>query len=119
MTTESVIYEAMKNDGTVYGLVGDRIYPDLIPAAAALPCIGFSRTGTEYLNTIHGVSVGGRVSLDVWAMDTSREGADALASAIVTAISGSGFVPTNRRAETEGESSDSFEVTVLAVDYWE
>lgn len=119
MTSEDSLFSALTNAGAVSALVGTRVYPDQIPPGTGLPCIGFARSNTEYDNTIHGTTLGARITFEIFCLAQSREAADALADAVVGGIDDSGFVPESRRVETEGEESDSFDVTVLTVNFWE
>lgn len=119
MSAETELYSALTGDATVAGLVAARVYPDLIPAGSATPCIAFVRSGTEYVSTIHGTTLAGKATLEVYVLADTREAADSLAASVVAGISDNGFVVVNRRAETEGEDGDSYESTVLTVEYWE
>ena len=54
-------------DAGVTTLVGTRIYPELVPLEQEPPFVAYSRTGTEYLTTIHsGVPLGADVTIDTF-----------------------------------------------------
>lgn len=119
MTSEDSLYSALTGAAGVAALVGTRVYPDIAAADAAMPALSFSRIATEYLKTIHGGISAALVTFDIYCLAATREAADALAEAVQTGIVGNGFEPTGRRTETDGGESESVEMTVLTVEYWE
>lgn len=99
MTAETDLYTALTGAAGVTAIVSTRIYPDLAPQEVATPCIAYSRTGTEYITTIHSsVPLGSIATIEVWCMATTRTTADALAVAVETAAGAAGFVPQGRTA---------------------
>lgn len=106
MSAETALYTALSGDSAVAAIVAARIYPDLVPQDAALPCVAFSRVDTRYVQTIHSaVPAGQDAVLEVACMSTSRTLADALAEAVISAAGGAGFTPVGRRAELDAENS--------------
>ena len=101
MSAETQFYSALTGAAGVTAIVGSgsaaRIYPDLTPQEIALPCVAYSRTGTEYLTTIHsGVPLGADVTIECWCMATTRTAADALADAVEAAAGAVYFTPASR-----------------------
>lgn len=106
MSAETVLYATLTGSAPVSALVATRIYPDLVPQEAALPCVAFSRVDTRYLTTIHTATpLGQDAVLEVACMATSRTAADALADAVLTAAGGAGFTALSRRAELDAENN--------------
>lgn len=119
MTAEDSLYAALTGAAAVTAIVSTRCYPDPAPPTAAVPCVVFARQGTEYLNTIHATSLGAEVTFDIYCLAKTREAADALADAVQAGIQTSGFEPVNRRTESDGGESESIEMTVVTVTFWE
>lgn len=116
MSAETTLNAALKAAPAVTALVGQRIYPDNVPQEQAPPYVAFTRSGTEYVGTIHGTVVGSKASLEVWCMSSSRKEAEAIADAIETAAAAAKFIPTGRRAEFDSEAE--MWGAVLSVDFW-
>lgn len=117
MSAEVSLYSLLSTATTVTALVAARVYPDVAPQESALPAIVFERTGTEYLNTIHGTTVGTRVTLEVWCMAEGRTGAEGLADAVLQTVAGTAFVPVGRRADFDAEQQ--LWAAIVALDLWE
>ncbi len=117
MSAEASLYALLSNAAPVTALVAARVYPDVAPQESALPAIVFERANTEYLNTIHGTTVGARVTLEVWCMAEGRSAAEALADAVLSAASGTDFVPVGRRADFDAEQQ--LWAAIVALDLWE
>lgn len=117
MSAEASLYSLLSTAAPVTAFVATRVYPDVAPQDSALPAIVFERNATEYLNTIHGTTVGTRVTLEVWCMAEGRTAAEGLADAVLQAVAGTEFVPVGRRAEFDAEQQ--LWAAVVALDLWE
>lgn len=62
---EDVLYSLLKNDATVAGLVGDKIYPYMADENIALPYIVYEETGNEPTNTKQGISDLDTISVNI------------------------------------------------------
>lgn len=101
MSAESSLYAALAAAPGVAAMVGDRIYPDLVPEGKAAPYIGFERTATELFNSISGVALGqiAHLTLACWA--ATRVEAEAIADAVGAALAGTDFIHVVRSAEVD------------------
>lgn len=104
MTAEQTLYSVLSSAAGVTALVGTRIYPDVAPQTASLPCVAFVREATEFITVIHGQVVGQVANIAIVAMADTRASSDAVADAIVAAASAQGIYPIARRAELDPES---------------
>ena len=88
MSLETGLYTALTSDSTVSGLVGSRIYPEIMPQGVTYPAISYQRISTVRTVMLSGVDdfTQVRVMIDCW--DDSYSGAKALASAVKSAIDG-------------------------------
>jgi len=116
MSSETVLTAALKAAAGVTSLVAQRIYPDNVPQEQAPPYVAFTRSGTEYLSSIHGPILGEKASLEVWCMSSSRKDAEAIADAVQAASVAARFAPTGRRAEYDNEAE--LWGAVLSLDHW-
>lgn len=117
MSAETDLNTTLTASTEVTSRVSTRIYSDVAPKEAALPCIAFSRVDTEYVRTIHGTRAAERVTLEVWCMATRRGDAERIADAVEPVISSQQFILTGRRPEFD-EASEVYSA-VLTVDYWQ
>lgn len=116
MSAETLLYSTLSAAAPVTAIVGTRIYPDVVPQDAALPCVAFYRIDTVYHNTIHSaVPVAETAILEITCMATTRVGADALADAALAAVGAAGFVAAGRRGEIDTENG--LWATTLTVEY--
>lgn len=121
MSAETDLYTTLKAASGVTNLVGGssspRIYPDLAPQEATLPCVGYQRVGTEITGTLSSAVVATKATLDVWCMAATRLAAEGLADAVQTACAAAWYTPTARRSEYDPDAA--LWAAVLTVDYWE
>jgi len=118
MSAETEAYAVLATAGTVTSITGTRIYPDFVPEDKELPAIAITRTGTEYINTIHGAAPALAIAtLELWCMASSRSDAESLADAARDAIAVSDFTVTGRRPEYEPE--EKLFAAVITADFWE
>ena len=102
---EEALFATLSAAAPVTAVVGQRIYPDVIPQDAGIPAIAFLRTDTEFINTIHGAApVGATPLIEISCVQTSRELAHALANLVTTAIATAGFTIEGRRSEQDPET---------------
>lgn len=102
----------------VTALVGDRIYPDLVPESKAAPYIGYERVNTEPILTIHGPGLGDNVRLMVACWAKTRLEAEALADEVATAMQVAGHVYLARGAEYDestGRSAATLDYELITV----
>lgn len=117
MSAETVAYDLLKNAVPVTSLVSTRIYPDFVPEEKTLPAVAIARANTEPVNTIHShVPAGALVTLEIWCMASTRAGAEALADAVLAALTGCEEVQ-NRTPEFDAEAGVF--ATVLTVVFLE
>jgi len=117
MSAETTLYATLSAASAVTALVSTRIYPDVVPQEAAVPCIAFARIATEYVATIHGAVVAQRVTLDISCMASTRASAETIANAVTNAATPAAFLLSGRRADFDPESG--LWAAVLTVDYWQ
>jgi len=105
VVAEEVLFATLSAAAAVTAVVGQRIYPDVIPQEALIPSIAFLRTDTEFTNTIHGTAPVDEIPLiEISCVQTSRELAHALANLVVSAIATVGFTIEGRRSEQDPET---------------
>jgi hypothetical protein len=117
MSAETVLYTALSTTTTVDSLVDGRVYPDIAPQDASLPAIAFERTGTEYINTIHGDAIATKAMLAIYCMAETRADAEGLCDVVADAVRAADFTTIDRRAEFNAEQA--LWATVLEVQFWE
>lgn len=85
---EQALYSRLKNDAGVFGEVGLRIYPQVIPDDASMPAVAYSRVGGEHIRSLTGSSMAAnpRYELICWA-DTLT-GAKAVAEQVRDCLDG-------------------------------
>lgn len=105
MSAETDLYAALSGAAAVTALVSTRIYPDVVPADVALPCIAYTRTETEFVTTIHSARpVAETAFLEISCMAESRAAAEDLGDKVRNAAGDAGFAPVGRRAEFDPEN---------------
>ena len=105
MSAETQLFATLAAASAVTALVSQRIYPDVTPAEATLPCVAYARLETSYVQTIHSAApVAETAVLEVMCMATSRDGAETLCNAVQAALFAAGFTPVGRRAEFDFDS---------------
>lgn len=119
MSAETSLYAALSAAPGVAALIGDRVYPDKIPAQVALPAVTYLRSDTEYTPTLHGTILPGstRAVMDVACVAATRGSAEAVADAVLLACLGATHMVTGRSMQHDPET-DLYAVT-LVVDVWE
>ena len=88
MSLETGLYTALTADSTLSGLVGSRIYPEIMPQGVTYPAVSYQRVSTGRTNLLSGVDdfTEVRVIIDCW--DDSYSGVKAVADAVKSAIDG-------------------------------
>lgn len=108
MSAETQLYSTMTAAAGVTALVGQRVYPDVIPQESDLPAIAYQRTGTEFQNTIHGGSpLGQTTTLEIMCVAETRHGANGLAQAVVAALAGTDFSAIDQQAAADLASGEA------------
>ena len=106
---EAVLRSALSAAPAVSALVGNRIYPVLAPATAALPLVTWRRSGVQREQTL-GLPMGmPRVSVEYSIYGTTYEQARELADAMRVVLDGYGGTADNttvKQASLEDESDD-------------
>lgn len=116
MSAESTLYGWLDAAAGLAALVGERIYPDVIPADQPLPAVAYARTNTEPVVTIHGTIPASFVPMRVECWAATRAAAEAVADAVVAAIVANGEVITNRDVLFDADSGNfgtAVELTLL------
>lgn len=116
MTVESDIYTALADDATVGGLVSTRIYPVILPQNVDYPAISYQRVGNAPRPTLEdGVGLQNpRFQIDAWA--ESADGARALATAVIAAMSAATSVDAIFLSDNDIYESD-LEIFRVSVDF--
>lgn len=85
---EGAIYYLLAADATVSGLVGTRIYPNLVPQAASLPAITYQQISGVREHTADGADgiVESRFQINCWA--STYTGAKSLSDAVRKELDG-------------------------------
>ena len=106
---EAVLRSALIAAPAVSALVGNRIYPVLAPATAALPLVTWRRSGVQREQTL-GLPMGmPRVSVEYSIYGTTYEQARELADSMRVVLDGYGGTADNttvKQASLEDESDD-------------
>ena len=88
MSIEQTLYDTLRNDGTVAGLVSTKIYPNVAPDNAAAPYIVYQLiVGTAH-NQLVGAPGSERKVLQLSCISSSYSNAKAIAVACKSAING-------------------------------
>lgn len=122
MSIESGLYTHLTNDPDVSALVGDRIYPLLVPQDASLPAIAYQRisTGREEAHTGPSGLCSARIQLTCIAdsyesaksvADAVRKSLDGFSGTMGTFEVGACFVVNDR-----DDWASSFDVPVVRLD---
>lgn len=80
------IYSILAADVTVNGLVGTKIYPQVAPQSAALPMVVYEREESETYPVMGGTAGKQQTWWTVWNHAATYAGANALASAVHSAL---------------------------------
>lgn len=85
---EQALYSILSADGTVSGLVGTRIYPNVIPQDVSLPAIAYQRISAMRVFSHGGPSCLARPRFQITCLATSYSSAKAVANAVRGALNG-------------------------------
>ena len=98
---EAVLWDTLVNNEGVHALVGEKVYPLVIPQGTVLPCITYQRLRSYPANTLSGASGLERVDLeiDVWANKYGE--AKEVAKAVRAAMPASGPWGAHLRYDTD------------------
>lgn len=88
LTPEKAIRKILKDTGSIFSLIGDRMYPDFAAEDRPLPYAIITRASTEPDHHMLGVSGLKYVSVDVVMYDETKQEAIALAQLFETALDG-------------------------------
>ena len=111
---EGVLRQALIDDATVAGEVGNRIYPVLAPSSADLPFITYRRVGIEREATFTGVMGVPRVTVEMACLATTYEAARELADAVRQVLDGYSGTADNtevKHVHLENELDDFVQLT--------
>lgn len=117
MSAETEVFAALSGDAGVTALVAQRIYPDVLPEKSAYPAVVFARVRTEPTYGISGNYFGADVGLQVGCWGTTRTQADAVGSAVETALRLAGMPHVGRTAGYD-EETDLF-ASVIELEIFE
>lgn len=114
MSAEALAYDALSGAAPVTALVATRIYPDFVPQEKTLPAVAIARANTEYINSIHSnVPLATVATMEIWCMAAKRVEAEALANAVVAALTA--FSVRNRSPEFDAEAEVFATVLTVSV----
>ncbi len=87
-TIEQVVYELLSGDGTLSGLVGTRITPNLVPQGSSMPAVSYTQTSglREQVMTGPVGLVNSRWQINCWGL--SYASVRGVANAVREAIDG-------------------------------
>lgn len=90
-TTEGALFSILSDDATVSGLVGARIYPDVLPQGVLYPALRYQRISTpraqwRTIDTGRSDYANPRFQVDAWALTRSQ--ALTLGQAVLAALDG-------------------------------
>lgn len=85
---ESAIYSLLKNDGTINGLVGTKIYPNLVPQSIAMPAITYQEISSPREYTASGATGTTEARFQINCWDDNYSGAKEVAEAVRKKLSG-------------------------------
>lgn len=106
MSAESTLYGWLDADAGLAALVGERIYPDVIPQDQPLPAVAFARTQTEPIATIHGTVPASFVGMQIQCWAATRAIAEQVADAVVAALLAHGEIFTARDVLFDADSGN-------------
>ena len=95
MTIEEGLVAHLLADGTVAGIVADRIHPEVRPQDSTLPAIVYTHINDERDVDMDGPSDFVRVRMQVDCWHTSYPGVKTLAAAVRAALNGVGIASPN------------------------
>lgn len=98
MSAESELYAALSAHAPLSALVSTRIYPNALPEGCAYPAVTYTRTATEPVVTIDGISHGAFCTFDVSGWGDSPDEAIAVGEAIAGALQAAGEAPNGRQS---------------------
>jgi len=98
MTAETDLYDALDADVPLAALVGEQIYPDAVPQDKPWPAVVYQRGGTSPVMTIHGTKCGEWATFQIFCVAETRGSAEAIATAVVTALLSANFQLEDRSA---------------------
>lgn len=88
-------------DATLRDLVGDGVYPDLVPQGATLPAVRYEVLSDRRLPTLEGQSTLRQARVQMDAVATSRAVADRIGQAVERILGGlSGAIPETRDGQS-------------------
>lgn len=118
MSAEAKLREILVASAPVVAVVGEKIYNKFVPQDVDVPAISYTRESTSYIRTIHGFDIEETATFEIYCVDTSDDGAEALGD-LVDAI----FVPPpknmakiNRSAMYDSETQLHAAVITVNVD---
>ena len=88
MSIEQTLYDTLRNNGTVAGLVGAKIYPSVAPDGAAVPYVTYQLISSEAHNKLTTAPDTERKLLQVNCISNSYTTAKSSAVACKSAING-------------------------------
>ncbi len=103
MSVEQDIYAALSADAPLQSRVHGRVHIDKRDQDEALPSVVYQRAQTEFLNSLSGVVLATTTTIGIAAVGESREQAEDVADAILTAVTGD-FTPRNRISDYSPET---------------
>ncbi len=114
MSIKQAVYDRLRGDATLAAVVGDRIYPDILPQQPAFPALTYIRRSVDRHKTFCGTGEMARSSFQVDAWALTYEDAERVAQHVRTSLvdfkgimAGSpGVAVSDVRLENEFDLSD-------------
>ena len=116
MTIGTDIYTALSGDGTVSGLVGNRIYPNWIPQDVTYPCVAYFSDGDDVENDLSGEASIAHHNYEFVCFASSYSGAQSLADAVKNALIAASTFKTYRLRQSDGYDP-AIEIHSVSMDF--
>lgn len=117
MSAETITYAALVGYIGSPSIVGDRIYPDIMPPNATIPAIVYRRSATDPVMGLNGYKNAARVQIAIECWGRTREEAELVANAAMTAMLQDNHVPGEREGVYD-EDTEQYAV-LQGFDVWE
>lgn len=105
MASETELYNALSGASLITDVVDDRIYSDIRDQGTDIPCIFYERVGTEFINSLDSHAPLGEKSIfSLTCFQTTRELSEALTALIITTVSASKFLCTDKQHAFDDET---------------
>lgn len=108
MSWQSDLYDAMKSDATIAGLVGDRIYPDVVDGKTKQPYVLYEALFSSGTTSHDGNRNTEYPNIEITAFAKDKGTALAVADAIKSALEGKTLIGASELVLTFGNRSGQY-----------